>query len=106
MIAIPDAVRTYAFGALVGERRGLRFDRELCIAAVPHDLGLAEQATAAARFALEGADAAKELLARAGMADADVEVVWDAIVADVIERRGGIRAPDVCDMLRRASFAE
>jgi hypothetical protein len=175
-------MRTYAFGAIVGERRGLRFDRELFyIAAVLHDLGLTEQATASTRFELEGADAAKELLAREGMPDADVEIVWEAIalhttnnvparkraeialvqagaaidvgfvpldtvvdalpqileawprlsfktellrymerlyaknpagamkshvVADVIERRLGVRAPSICDVIERAAFAE
>src|SRR5207237_1821497 len=73
------AMRTYAFGKIVGERRGLRFDRELFyVAAVLHDPGLTDQAIASTRFELEGADAAKELLAREGMADADVDVVWEA----------------------------
>jgi hypothetical protein len=176
------AMRTYVFGTLVGEHRGLRFDRELFyIAAILHDLGLTDQATASTRFELEGADAAKELLAREGMPDAEIEVVWEAIalhttlgvpprkraeialvqagaaidvgfapldavaevlplvldawprlgfkaalvgylerlyaknpagalqspvVADVIERRHGVRPPNVCDVIERAAFPE
>jgi hypothetical protein len=175
-------MRTYAFGVTAATARGIAFDRELFyIAAVLHDLGLTELSRGERRFEIEGADAAKELLAREGMRDADIDLVWDAIalhttvgvpprkrpeialvqlgaaidvgfapldavaaalpgileawprlqlktemmgymervyernpaaalqspvVADVIERRLGVRAPNACDVIERAAFAE
>lgn len=73
-------MRTHGFGALAGAARGMRYDEErFFVAAVLHDLGLSEMATGADRFEIEGADLAKEFLARQGMADPDIDVVWDAI---------------------------
>jgi hypothetical protein len=73
-------MRTYAFGVAVAARRGIAYDRELFfIAAVLHDIGLTDEVPAKQRYEIEGADAAKELLACEGMADADVDLVWDAI---------------------------
>ncbi|MCE0447969.1 hypothetical protein LT493_41635 [Streptomyces tricolor] len=52
-------MRTYVFGALLFDRRGVRYDRELAfVAAVLHDLGLVEEfRTPAERFEVDGADA-------------------------------------------------
>jgi hypothetical protein len=73
-------MRTFAFGEVVGQLRGMRYDRELFyIASVLHDLGLSNIATGGQRFEVEGADAAQEFLSREGMSDADIDIVWDAI---------------------------
>ncbi|WP_208886159.1 HD domain-containing protein [Streptomyces sp. PBH53] len=74
-------MRTYVFGALLFDRRGVRYDRELAfVAAVLHDLGLVEEfRTPAERFEVDGADAARRFLERLGMPAERVEVVWDAI---------------------------
>ncbi len=62
-----------------GQRKAT-YDREvLCVATVLHDLGLTSLAPVQARFEIEGADAAKEFLARQGMDDRTTELVWDAI---------------------------
>jgi hypothetical protein len=175
-------MRTFAFGATAAGVRGIAFDRELFyVAAILHDLGLTELSRHQQRFELEGADAAKAMLAREGMRDADVELVWDAIalhttvgvpprkrpeialvqlgaaidvgyasidavaaalpeilehwprlafkaellryfdrlyernpaaalqspvVAEIVERRRGVRAANACDVIARAPFAE
>jgi HD domain-containing protein len=64
----------------IGRKLSMKFDRELlCVSAVLHDLGLTKVAPVAARFEIEGADLAKEFLAKKGMSERQVEIVWDAI---------------------------
>jgi len=64
----------------IGRKRGIRYDREiLCVSAVLHDLGLTTIAPVQMRFEIEGADLAKDFLARKGMSEHSVEIVWDAI---------------------------
>jgi len=58
----------------------MKFDREvLCVSAVLHDLGLTMIAPVEVRFEIEGADLAKDFLARKGMSERHLEIVWDAI---------------------------
>ena len=64
----------------IGRRSGVKFDREvLCVSAVLHDLGLTTLAPVQMRFEIEGADLAKDFLARKGMSERHLEIVWDAI---------------------------
>src|SRR6266849_10640339 len=58
--------RVYYFGALAGERRGLKFDAELLYAgAMFHDIGLVPAYSSAAdRFEVDGANAARCFLRR------------------------------------------
>ena len=64
----------------IGRRSGMRFDRELlCVSAVLHDLGLTKIAPVQMRFEIEGADLAKDFLAKKGMSERHLEIVWDAI---------------------------
>ncbi|GGS08134.1 MULTISPECIES: HD domain-containing protein [Streptomyces] len=74
-------LRSYVFGALVLDRQGARYDRELAfVAAVLHDLGLVEAfQTPAERFEVDGADAARRFLRRLGVPAGRLDVVWDAI---------------------------
>ncbi|MER6300005.1 HD domain-containing protein [Kitasatospora sp. NPDC001539] len=74
-------MRTYLFGALLFERRGVRYDRELVfVAALLHDLGLLEEfRTPTERFEVDGADAAQRFLEQQDVAAPRVAVVWDAI---------------------------
>src|SRR5690349_24715697 len=57
-----------------------------------HDLGLGEQARGHARFEVEGADLAAGVLRKHGVAEADVDRVWEAIALHashgLAERRG------------------
>lgn len=73
--------RVFLFGALTGERRGLRYDAELLyIGAMFHDMGLMDAYSSAdERFEVDGANAAADFLRVRGIAETDVEQVWDAI---------------------------
>ncbi len=73
--------RVFLFGALTGERRGLACDPELLyIGAMFHDMGLvAPYSSRTERFEVDGANAARDFLVRHGIAEPEVEQVWDAI---------------------------
>jgi hypothetical protein len=73
--------RVYFFGALAGQHRGLRFDSELLYAgAMFHDMGLTRKhSSAQERFEVDGANAAREFLARHRISQQDIDTVWTAI---------------------------
>src|SRR3989475_8571165 len=73
--------RVYYWGALVGKRRGLRFDPELLYAgAMFHDMGLTHKhSSTEERFEVDGANAARNFLRSRGIAQHDIETVWTAI---------------------------
>lgn len=73
--------RVYLFGALEGQRRGLKFDPELLYAgAMFHDVGLASAySSATERFEVDGANAARDFLSARGITAADIDLVWTAI---------------------------
>ena len=72
--------RSYAWGALLGVRDGVRWDAELLyVAAMLHDLGLTPAYDRGGCFESDGADAARELLAELGWPAPRAETVADAI---------------------------
>ncbi|MDB6000223.1 MAG: metal dependent phosphohydrolase [Rhizobacter sp.] len=73
--------RVFLFGALTGQRRGLRFSDELLyIGAMFHDMGLMPAySSATERFEVDGANTARDFLLRHGIGDTDIEQVWDSI---------------------------
>jgi HD domain len=73
--------RVYYFGALTGQRRGLRFDRELLYAgAMFHDMGLTRlHSSQAERFEVDGANAARAFLQARNITQNDIDIVWTAI---------------------------
>jgi HD domain-containing protein len=73
--------RVYYFGALAGKHRGLSFDPELLYAgAMFHDMGLTRQhSSAAERFEVDGANAARGFLRGHGISQTDIDTVWAAI---------------------------
>jgi HD domain len=94
---VDHSIRTFLFARLLAEREGClndaEYDEELLFAAtVMHDLGLGEHARGRARFEVEGADLAAAVLREHGVAEADVERVWEAIALHsshgLAERRG------------------
>jgi len=75
------STRVYLFGALTGERKGLKFDPELLyVGAMFHDIGLTERYRhSQLRFEVDGANAARDFLRSYGIPQASVEITWDAI---------------------------
>jgi hypothetical protein len=73
--------RVYYFGALAGKRRGLKFDAELLYAgAMFHDMGLVPAYSSAAdRFEVDGANAARDFLRRHKISEQDIDLVWTGI---------------------------
>jgi hypothetical protein len=73
--------RVYYFGALAGQRRGLKFDAELLYAgAMFHDVGLVPAYSSDAdRFEVDGANAARDFLRRHNISEQDIDRVWTAI---------------------------
>ncbi|MCC2033381.1 HD domain-containing protein [Microbacterium allomyrinae] len=93
------SIRTFLFAEIIAARSGAdahpEYDRDVLFAAtVLHDLGLGSEAPGSERFEIEGADRAAALLQEHGMAQGDIERVWDAIAlhtsAGIAERRGVI----------------
>jgi hypothetical protein len=73
-------LRTYVFGALVGQAQNLRYDEELFfLACVLHDLGLTAEFRGTERFEVVGADAAAAFLKDQGVNDEQRAIIWDAI---------------------------
>src|ERR1700733_10980830 len=75
------STRVYLFGALTGERKGLKFDPELLyVGAMFHEIGFTEGGRPPhLRFEVDGANAARYFLRSSGVPQAAVEIVWDAI---------------------------
>jgi HD domain len=74
------SLRTFLLARLIGDARALPFDEEaLFVAAILHDVGLAEAYDGDERFEVEGADAARALCLDHRMDDRRAELVWDAI---------------------------
>jgi hypothetical protein len=75
------STRVYLFGALTGQRKGLKFDPELLyVGAMFHDIGLTDRYRQSQnRFEVDGANAAREFLRSYGIPETDVDLVWDAI---------------------------
>ena len=63
------STRVYLFGALTGDRKGLKFDPELLyVGAMFHDIGLTERYRhSQLRFEVDGANAARDFLRSYGI---------------------------------------
>jgi hypothetical protein len=75
------STRVYLFGALTGERKGVKFDPELLyVGAMFHDIGLTDiYRQSQLRFEVDSANAARDFLRGYRIPEASVEIVWDAI---------------------------
>ena len=71
----------YFWGALTGERCGLKYDPELLyLGAMFHDMGLTEKYSSTdLRFEVDGANAARDFMQSYGVPESDIEDVWTAI---------------------------
>jgi hypothetical protein len=90
-------MRSYVFAALLFDRRGTRYDRELAfVACALHDLGLVEEyMTPTERFEVDGADAARRFLERWHVPPRRVELVWDAIALHTNSGIAARKAPEI-----------
>lgn len=89
--------RTYCFGAILGTRDGLKFDRELFyIAALLHDLGLTEAYEAeAGSFEWVGARKGREFCLQQGWPESKADLVHDAIALHTSFGLATSREPEV-----------
>jgi len=73
--------RVFLWGALTGERRGLKYDPEpLYLGAIFHDMGLTQKYSSPdLRFEVDGANAARDFMKSYGVPERDIEDVWTAI---------------------------
>jgi hypothetical protein len=73
--------RVFLWGALTGERKGLKYDPELLyIGAMFHDMGLTPgYSSKTDRFEVDGANAARNFLKQYGASEYDIEQVWLSI---------------------------
>jgi hypothetical protein len=73
--------RVFFWGALTGERRGLKYDPELLyLGAMFHDMGLTERYSSPnLRFEVDGANTARDFMKDYGVSERDIEDVWTAI---------------------------
>jgi hypothetical protein len=96
------SIRSFLFARLVAHERGLVVGRgypleALFCACTLHDIGLTEAGNRGQRSEVDGADLASELLASHGVATAQIDIVWQAIVLNSspgIAERFGV----VCDL--------
>ncbi len=75
------SMRVFLFGSLTGQRKALSYDSELLyIGAMFHDMGLVvPYSSKENRFEVDGANAASTFLKNYGIAEYDIEQVWDSI---------------------------
>ncbi|RFU44888.1 phosphohydrolase [Paraburkholderia sp. DHOC27] len=80
--------RTWWFAEFLGNRRGLKYDREVVyLASLYHDLGLTDEFCADNRFEVDGADAASRILLADRYPEEKAALVWDSIA---LHSSGGI----------------
>lgn len=88
--------RTWWFSEFIGQRRGLKYDRELLyLASIMHDLGLSENFSSDQRFEVDGADAASRFLIEHGYPDSKAELLWDAIALHSSAGIADRKAPEI-----------
>jgi len=73
--------RVFLWGALTGERRGIKYDPELLyLGAMFHDMGLTEKYSSPnLRFEVDGANAARDFMRSYGVPERAIDDVWTAI---------------------------
>jgi HD superfamily phosphodiesterase len=73
--------RVYYFSAATGKREGLTFDAELLyVSAMFHDMDLTpKHSSAADRFEVDGANAARAFLRQHRIPQQDIDTVWTSI---------------------------
>ncbi|MER5351033.1 HD domain-containing protein [Kitasatospora sp. NPDC002551] len=103
------SVRTYLYGRLLGEQRGLRPDHDyddelLFLGCLLHDSGLSAEGNGDQRFELDGADLAVRFLREEGVASDRREVVWDAIALHMDREIAERKRPEIALVALGAGF--
>lgn len=103
------SLRTYLYGRLLGERRGLQPDRDyddelLFLGCVLHDCGLSTEGNGDQRFELDGADLAVSFLTEQGVSPDRMEVVWDAIALHMDREIAVRKRPEIALVALGAGF--
>ncbi|MFE2414788.1 HD domain-containing protein [Kitasatospora sp. NPDC059408] len=103
------SLRTYLYGRLLGERRGLRPDRDyddelLFLGCVLHDCGLSDEGDGDQRFELDGADLAVRFLAEQGVPPDRTDVVWDAVALHLDREVALRKRPEIALVALGAGF--
>ncbi|MEU8511634.1 HD domain-containing protein [Kitasatospora sp. NPDC048722] len=106
---VNHSLRTYLYGRLLGERRGLRpgrdYDDELLfLGCVLHDCGLSDEGNGDQRFELDGADLAVRLLAEQGVPPDRTDVVWDAVALHTDREIALRKRPEIALVALGAGF--
>lgn len=102
---VNHSIRTYLFGAALGLRDGLKFDREvLYLGAVMHDLGLTAHCNGGQPFELEGAQRARTFLLERQYDGARADLVHEAIALHTSIGRAGQNEPEVVLVQVGSSF--
>lgn len=89
--------RVYYWGALAGQQRGLKVDKELLyVGCMFHDVGLThEYCSCDKRFEVDGANAAKAFLQSHGVSEEEVTKVWTAIALHTTPGIPEFMAPEI-----------
>jgi len=89
--------RVYYWGALAGQQRGLKVDKELLyVGCMFHDVGLThEHCSCDKRFEVDGANAAKDFLQSHGVSEEEVTKVWTAIALHTTPGIPEFMAPEI-----------
>jgi hypothetical protein len=89
--------RVFLFGALTGNKKELAYDPELLyLGAMFHDMGLMKPYSSDTyRFEVDGANAARDFLRRHGVAEAQIDLVWDAIALHTTPGIPEFKKPEV-----------
>jgi hypothetical protein len=89
--------RVFLWASLQGDRLGLEYDPELLyVGAMFHDIGLVEgHRSEHERFEIDGANAAREFLARHGLPEDRVMTVWESIALHTTPEIPRYKQPEV-----------
>jgi len=91
------SLRTFIFGAMNADRKKIKYDPELYyVCSAFHDLGLRPHYSSPdKRFEVDGANAARDFLKSHGMADASLQLAWDAIALHTSPGIAEYKEPEV-----------
>jgi hypothetical protein len=93
---VNHSIRSYLFGAALGLRDGLKFDREvLYLGAVMHDLGLTSYCSGPDAFELEGAQSARAFLLDSRYDARKADIVHEAIALHTSIGLAAGREPEI-----------